>query len=104
MYVYPVYAHVRRRGNSRHDAEDLTQSFFAGLLDGRLLATASPDRGRFRSYILMALDRFLVNQYQHDRAAMRGGMQHDHDRHRVVLVRAAHNPITILASWRTTCI
>src|SRR4051812_38752160 len=51
-YWFPLYAHVRRSGYDRHDAEDLTQGFFARMLERDLLARADPGRGRFRSFVL----------------------------------------------------
>lgn len=74
-YWYPLYAHVRRRGYSVEDAQDLTQEFFARLLDGRWLARADQARGRFRTFLLTALERFLVNEWHKDRALKRGAGQ-----------------------------
>ena len=68
-YWYPLYAYVRRRGYSPEDAQDGTQSFFARLLEGDLLPHASPQRGRFRSFLLTALENFLADA--HDRATAR---------------------------------
>lgn len=73
LYWYPVYAYVRRRGHDRHAAEDLTQSFFARLLEKNDLAAADPARGRFRSFLLTACQHFLSNQHDHDTAQKRGG-------------------------------
>jgi RNA polymerase sigma-70 factor (ECF subfamily) len=52
IYWYPLYAYVRRRGYSLHDAQDLTQSFFARLLEKDMVEAADPSRGRFRSFLL----------------------------------------------------
>ena len=68
-YWYPLYAYVRRRGYSPEDAQDGTQSFFARLLERDLLSRASPQRGRFRSFLLTALQNFLADE--HDRATAR---------------------------------
>jgi len=73
MYWYPLYAHVRRRGHSPHDAQDLTQGFFARLLEHESLATVDPHRGRFRTFLLTAMDHFLVNEWKKGKAAKRGG-------------------------------
>lgn len=73
LYWYPVYAHVRRRTPDRHKAEDLTQAFFARLLEKNDLAAADPARGRFRSFLLSACQHFLTNQHDHDTAVKRGG-------------------------------
>src|SRR5215218_2170774 len=62
-YWFPLYAHVRRRGLSAHDAEDLTQEFFARLLTRQSIAHADPARGRFRAFILTALNNFLADEW-----------------------------------------
>jgi RNA polymerase sigma factor (sigma-70 family) len=72
-YWYPLYAYVRRCGYSAHDAEDLTQAFFARLLEKNSLAGASPEKGRFRSYLLAAIKHFLANEWDRSRARKRGG-------------------------------
>jgi RNA polymerase sigma-70 factor (ECF subfamily) len=72
-YWYPLYAHVRRRGYSQHDAEDLTQEFFARLLASDFIAQASRERGRFRSFLLTALGHFLADEWDRIRAQKRGG-------------------------------
>lgn len=72
-YWYPLYAHVRRLGNSPHDAEDLTQEFFAQVLEKNYLEAADRERGRFRTFLLMALKRFLAGQWDRARAQKRGG-------------------------------
>ncbi len=73
VYWYPLYAHVRSLGNSPQDAEDLTQAFFARLLEKEYLGVAQPERGRFRTFLLMALRRFLANEWDRERAQKRGG-------------------------------
>jgi RNA polymerase sigma-70 factor (ECF subfamily) len=72
-YWFPLYAHVRRRGFSPHDAEDLTQEFFARLLARQSIAQADPTRGRFRAFILTALNHFLADEWDRARAEKRGG-------------------------------
>jgi RNA polymerase sigma factor (sigma-70 family) len=74
-YWYPVYAFVRRKGHSPHDAEDLTQEFFARLLEKHYLAGIKREGGRFRSFLLTALNRFLANEWDRVRALKRGGGQ-----------------------------
>jgi RNA polymerase sigma-70 factor (ECF subfamily) len=72
-YWYPLYAFVRRRGHSPDEARDLTQAFFARVLERRGLAGADPERGRFRSYLLGAMKHFLANEWHRARAGKRGG-------------------------------
>jgi len=73
MYWYPLYAYVRRCGFSPADAEDLTQGFFVALLDRNSLAGIKREGGRFRSFLLTALKRFLVNEHERQQTAKRGG-------------------------------
>jgi RNA polymerase sigma factor (sigma-70 family) len=72
-YWYPLYAHVRRLGHAPPDAEDLTQEFFARLLRKDYLQAADQAKGRFRTFLLVALDRFLANEWDRARAQKRGG-------------------------------
>ena len=72
-YWYPLYAYARRRGNSVTDAEDLTQAFFAHLLSQNRLAAADQSRGRFRTFLLTAMDNFLKNDWRSKQALKRGG-------------------------------
>ena len=72
-YWRPLYAYVRRRGYPAHDAEDLTQAFFARLLERNDVAAVSPDRGKFRSYLLAAMNHFLSDEWDKARAQKRGG-------------------------------
>src|SRR5262245_30199104 len=62
-YWYPLYAHARRRGHAHHAAEDLTQEFFARLLAKQWLKQVAPEKGRFRTFLLVALDNFLANDW-----------------------------------------
>ncbi|PWU16292.1 MAG: RNA polymerase subunit sigma-24 [Verrucomicrobia bacterium] len=71
-YWYPLYAYARRRGYSAHDAEDMTQAFFAHLLDRKSVANADPNKGRFRSFILGAMTHYLANESVKLRAQKRG--------------------------------
>lgn len=73
VYWYPLYAHVRRRGYSKEDAEDLTQSFFTRLLETNPLNGLSPERGRFRAFLLAALKHFLANEWDKSQSQKRGG-------------------------------
>src|SRR5262245_22186752 len=72
-YWYPLYAFVRRKGYTPHDAEDLTQAFFARLLDKNYVAQADRERGRFRTYLLAALTHFLADEWDKARRLKRGG-------------------------------
>jgi RNA polymerase sigma-70 factor (ECF subfamily) len=74
-YLPPLYAYVRRIGHSPHDAQDLTQEFFARLLEKNYLTSADESRGRFRSFLLAALKHFLANEWDKARAQKRGGAQ-----------------------------
>ncbi|HXF11039.1 MAG TPA: sigma-70 family RNA polymerase sigma factor [Desulfuromonadaceae bacterium] len=74
-YWYPLYAYVRRRGYSSHDAQDLTQAFFTRLLERRSLGHVDPSLGRFRSFLLAALNNFLASEWKSAQAQKRGGGQ-----------------------------
>ena len=74
-YWYPLYAYVRRQGHSREDAEDLTQSFFARLLDKNFLEGISSEKGKFRAFLLVAVKRFLANEWDRANRQKRGGGQ-----------------------------
>ena len=72
-YWYPLYAYVRRRVSDVNEAQDLTQAFFAELLEKNYVGSATPERGRFRAYLLTALKHFLSKQWDKARAQKRGG-------------------------------
>jgi len=72
-YWYPLYAYVRRQGFGPADAQDLTQEFFARLLARNSLAGVAPQKGKFRSFLLVALRHFLSDQRDRASAAKRGG-------------------------------
>ena len=72
-YWYPLYAFVRRSGYSPADAEDLTQEFFARLLKHKWIAYADRHKGRFRSFLLMAMKRFLAKECDKAKTLKRGG-------------------------------
>lgn len=72
-YWHPVYAFVRRLGHNPQDAQDLTQGFFAHMLARGSLVVAEPEKGRFRSFLLGALRKFLANQARGQSALRRGG-------------------------------
>ena len=72
-YWYPLYAYVRRQGHNSHDAQDLTQEFFSRLLEKGYLHAAAAEKGRFRTFLLVALQRFLANEWDRGAALKRGG-------------------------------
>jgi RNA polymerase sigma-70 factor (ECF subfamily) len=72
-YWTPVYAWIRRQGRLPEDACDLTQSFFARLIERNTVALVNRDRGRFRAFLLTALQHFLTNEYHRGIALKRGG-------------------------------
>jgi DNA-directed RNA polymerase specialized sigma24 family protein len=72
-YWYPLYAYVRGSGRSPHDAQDLTQEFFARLLAQDWLRVVLPEKGRFRTFLVVALKRFLTNEWLHASRQKRGG-------------------------------
>jgi RNA polymerase sigma-70 factor (ECF subfamily) len=72
-YWHPLYAYVRRRGHSSEDAQDLTQAFFARLLERNAVAAVAPEKGRFRSFLLASLNHFLSDEWDKARAQKRGG-------------------------------
>ncbi|MCW5555485.1 MAG: sigma-70 family RNA polymerase sigma factor [Verrucomicrobiae bacterium] len=71
-YWHPLYAYVRRRGHPPEDAEDLTQGFFAHLLGHGAVATVSPEKGRFRCFLLASFNHFLSDEWDKVRAQKRG--------------------------------
>jgi RNA polymerase sigma-70 factor (ECF subfamily) len=73
LYWYPIYHFVRRQGHSTHDAQDFTQAFFARLLEKNWLAAADQSRGRFRSFLLLMLKRFLIGEWRKAGAQKRAG-------------------------------
>ena len=72
-YWYSLYEYVRRSGHDADDARDLTQAFFARLLEKNDLAAIKRERGRFRSFLLASLKHFLANEWDRQRAQKRGG-------------------------------
>lgn len=72
-YWYPLYAYVRRRVGDVNEARDLTQAFFAELLEKNYVASATPARGRFRAFLLTAFKHFLSKQRDKAKAKKRGG-------------------------------
>jgi RNA polymerase sigma-70 factor (ECF subfamily) len=73
IYWRPVYVFLRRQGIAQHDAQDLTQAFFADLIESRAYARADPTKGRFRSFLLGTLKHFVAHARDRERAQKRGG-------------------------------
>ncbi|MBI3850937.1 MAG: sigma-70 family RNA polymerase sigma factor [Verrucomicrobia bacterium] len=73
IYWWPLYAFVRRRGYYAHDAQDLTQEFFARLLAKDFLHEVDRSKGKFRSFLLAALEHFLAKEWRRANAQKRGG-------------------------------
>jgi len=74
-YWYPLYAYVRRCGQSPHDAQDLTQEFFCRLLEKRWLDSADPDKGKLRTFLIVMLKHFMSKEWRRASAQRRGGGQ-----------------------------
>ena len=83
IYWRPVYAFIRRNGHEPDQAQDLTQEFFARLIEKNYLEEADQARGKFRSFLLSSVKHFLANENDRVRAVKRGG------RHRIVSVDTA---------------
>jgi RNA polymerase sigma factor (sigma-70 family) len=73
IYWFPLYAYARRQGHSAHAAEDLTQEFFALLIEKHQLRHVDQAKGKFRSFLLASIKHFLANEYDKSRAQKRGG-------------------------------
>src|SRR5262245_12666527 len=74
-YWAPLYGFVRSRGHTVHDAQDLTQSFFAYVLEHKVYARANRQKGKFRSFLLASLKNFLADAVDRERTLKRGGAQ-----------------------------
>jgi RNA polymerase sigma factor (sigma-70 family) len=72
-YWYPLYAFTRRLGHEVHDAQDLTQEFFVRFLEKDFLQSVAKEKGRFRSFLLVAMKHFLANERARTRTVKRGG-------------------------------
>src|SRR5689334_11942184 len=72
-YWHPLYAYIRRSGRSKEEAEDLVQGFFCELLSREFLRNLSPERGKFRSFLLACYKNYAANAREHDHALKRGG-------------------------------
>jgi len=72
-YWFPLYAFVRRKGYPEEEAKDLTQAFFARLLEKKGLERVGPEKGKFRTFLLCSLGNFLANEWDRARTLKRGG-------------------------------
>lgn len=72
-YWYPLYAFIRRKGYPPEDAEDCTQAFFERFLEKHYIKDVVQEKGRFRTFLLTTLQRFLCDEFDHKTAAKRGG-------------------------------
>jgi RNA polymerase sigma-70 factor (ECF subfamily) len=70
---FPIYAYIRRTGKGPQDAEDLTQGFFARLLEKNFLASADGDKGRLRTFLLTCVQRYLADEHDRTMTQKRGG-------------------------------
>ncbi len=97
-YWFPAYSYVRRRGYSQQDAQDLTQDFFVRLLQNDFFDAADKERGRFRSFLLTSLRRFLADEWDKTQAKKRGGgIPHqslDLDTAEALIAESAEKPLT----------
>lgn len=75
IYWPPLYRYLRGRGYRAEEAQDLTQGLFVRLLETQAIRSADPARGRFRAFLLTALKRYVINEYERGAAARRGGRQ-----------------------------
>lgn len=106
-YWYPVYAFIRRWGYSADDAQDLTQGFFAHLLERDTFSSARKEKGRFRSFLLGALKNYLGYEARKQSTIKRGGQsiivpideEEGEDRYRQDLVHDAAPDKLYLRSW-----
>jgi len=99
-YWYPLYAFIRRRGYGPHDAQDLTQEFFYRLLDKRYLSAVDHRKGRFRTFLLAALEHFLANEWRRSQTQRRGGGQQIISIDDSAEQRYSHEPATELSPER----
>ncbi|MBM83941.1 MAG: RNA polymerase subunit sigma-24 [Planctomycetaceae bacterium] len=73
IYWYPLYSFARRQGCDSTTAQDMTQGFFTHLLESRDFRSAKRERGRFRSFLLVSMRHFMLNEWEKQRAKKRGG-------------------------------
>jgi RNA polymerase sigma-70 factor (ECF subfamily) len=72
-YWYPIYAFIRRQGHTHEPAQDLAQEFFARMLEKHYIQDVGPEKGKFRTFLMVCLKRFLANEWDRATAQKRGG-------------------------------
>jgi len=75
IYWYPVYAYIRQRGHTHHDAQDLTQGFFERTVEQHTLTGVTREDTKFRSFLLKVLNHFLIDEWRAAKAKKRGSLQ-----------------------------
>jgi RNA polymerase sigma-70 factor (ECF subfamily) len=106
-YWFPIYAQARMPGNDPDGAQDLTQSFFAHILEKNSLGLADPERGRFRAFLKVAFKHHVANEYRRQRAERRGGgseplrldLEEAESRYRVEPVAASTPEVEFERHW-----
>ena len=99
IYWRPIFHFLRRQGSSPHDAQDLTQGFFAHLIESRAYARADREKGRFRSFLLGALKHFVAHARAHDRTLKRGGGMVFAELNDAAVAEAETHGATTQANW-----
>ena len=72
IYWFPLYGFIRRKGHSREEAEDLLQSYCCRVVEKGFFDNVTPDKGRFRAFLMHTLNKFLINQYHKERTQRTG--------------------------------
>jgi DNA-directed RNA polymerase specialized sigma24 family protein len=78
-YWHPIYAFIRRKGNDAEKSLDLTQGYFARLLEHGVLAAADPRKGSFRGFLRTDCEHFLIDRYRRENTLERGGAIRNHE-------------------------
>ena len=108
LYWRPLYLYARRLDHSQQDAEDLTQSFFETVLNRDLFAGAERGRGRLRTFLLTAFQRFSISQWRHENRAKRGGFHHftglDHLENQLISAGPEDASATYDRAWAATLV
>ena len=99
VYWRPLYLFLRSKGHSAEDAQDLTQGFFADLIETRAYSRANPEKGRFRSFLLGALKHFVADARDRDQAQKRGGGK-VHEPFDEAIIAEAENQVARNERWQ----